>query len=133
MLNLTIARFDADPDAVTDILGLAPTSVARRGEARPSGRLHDFNMWHLELHEAPIIGGREHADAIARLIGQLMGREHRFAELAKTVRPASISIYGGFYVSDEQQGVWLDADQMAVLAACGIGWGLDLFEASMLS
>jgi hypothetical protein len=53
--------------------------------------------------------------------------------MAKTIRPASVSIYGGYYVSDEQQGVWLDPDQMSVLAACGIGWGLDLFEAAMLS
>jgi hypothetical protein len=133
MLTLTIARFDADPDAVTDILGLAPTSVARRGDPRRSGRLHDFNIWHLELHAAPLTDGREHADAIVKLIGQLKGREHRFVELAKTIKPASVSIYGGFHVSDEQQGVWLDPDQMAVLAACGIGWGLDLFEARMLS
>lgn len=133
MLTLTIARFDADPDAVTDILGLTPTSVARRGENRPSGRLHDFNMWHLELHATPLVDGREHANAIAMLICQLKGREHLFEELAETVRPASISIYGGFYVSDVQQGVWLDHDQMAILAACGIGWGLDLFEAAMLS
>lgn len=133
MLALTIARFDADPDAVTEILGLTPTSVVRRGEPRPSGRLHDFNMWHLELHEAPLIDGREHATALSALIDQLKGREDLFVEMAKTIRPASISIYGGFYVSDEQQGIWLDPDQMAVLAACGIGWGLDLFEAAMLS
>jgi hypothetical protein len=133
MLTLTIARFDAPPEAVTEILDLAPTSVARRGEPRPSGRLHDFNIWCLELHAAPLVDGREHADAVGALIGQLKGREHLFAELARTIKPASISIYGGFYVSDEQQGVWLDPDQMAVLGACGIGWGLDLFEATMLA
>ena len=133
MLTLTISRFEADPDAVTDLLGLSPTSVARRGESRPSGRMHEFNMWHLELHAAPLVDGGEHANAIVKLIGQIRGRELLFAELARTVRPASISIYGGFYVSDEQQGVWLDPDQMAVLAACGIGWGLDLFEAAMPS
>jgi hypothetical protein len=132
MLTLTVAGFDADPDAVSGLLGLTPTSVARRGEPRPSGRLHDFNVWHMELHAAPLIDGREHANAIDALVGQLKGREHLFAELANTIRPASISIYGAFYVSDEQQGVWLDPDQMVVLAACGIGWGLDLFDAAML-
>lgn len=133
MLALTIARFDAHPDAVTDILGLVPTSIARRGEPRPSGRPHDFNMWRLELHAAPLIDGGEHTNAVGTLIDQLKGREHLFVELARTIRPASISIYGGFYVSDQQQGVWLDPDQMSVLAACGIGWGLDLFESTMLS
>jgi len=133
MLTLTIARFNADPDAITDVLGLKPTSVARRGEPRPSGRLYDFNMWHLELHAAPLTDGREHANAIDALIDRLKEREHLFAEMAKTIRPASVSIYGGYYVSDEQQGVWLAPDQMAVLAACGIGWGLDLFEATMMT
>ena len=133
MLTLTIARFDADPNEVTDMLGLVPTSIVRRGEPRPSGRLHDFNMWHLELHAAPLLDGREHANAIDTLIGQLKGREQRFVQMAQTIKPASLRIYGDFYVSDEQQGVWLDADQMTVLAACGIGWGLDLFEAAMLS
>lgn len=132
MLTLTIARFDADPEAVTAILDLTPTSVARRGEARPSGRLYDFNMWHMELHAAPLIDGREHANAIDALIALLKGREHLFAEMAKTIRPASASIYGGYYVSDEQQGIWLDPNQMAVLASCGIAWSLDLFEATML-
>ena len=133
MLALIIARFEVDPDRITDLLGLTPTSVARRGEPRPSGRLHDFNMWELELHAAPLVDGRQHANAVATLIDQLRGREHLFAELAETIRPATISLYGGFYVSDEQQGIWLDPDQMAVLAACGIGWGLDLFQATMLS
>jgi len=133
MLALIIARFEVDPDRITDLLGLTPTSVARRGEPRPSGRPHDFNMWKLELHAAPLVDGRQHADAVATLIDQLKGREQLFAELATTIRPERISIYGGFYVSDEQQGIWLDPDQMAVLAACGIGWGLDLFEATMLS
>ncbi len=88
MLTLTIARFDADPDAVTDILGLAPTSVARRGEPRPSGRLYDFNMWRLELNAAPLVDGREHANAIA-LVAQLKGRERSFAELAHRPKIAS--------------------------------------------
>jgi len=115
------------------MLGLVPTSIVRRGEPRPSGRLHDFNMWHLELHSVPLLDGREHANAIDTLIGQLKGREQRFVQMAQTIKPASLRIYGDFYVSDEQQGVWLDADQMTVLAACGIGWGLDLFEAAMPS
>jgi hypothetical protein len=133
MLTFTIARFDADPDAVTHILCLSPTSVSRRGEPRPSGRLHTFNSWHLELHPGPIIDGRQHADAIRVLINQLKGREHLFTELANKIMPASVSVYGAYYVADEQQGVWLDPDEMAVLAACGIGWGLNLHETAMLS
>ena len=45
MLTLTIANWDADADAVTRLLGVTPTAVARRGEPRPSGRSHDFNVW----------------------------------------------------------------------------------------
>jgi hypothetical protein len=133
MLCLSITGFEVNPDQVTELLGLEPSSTIREGEAHKSGRISKFNGWWLELHEAPLLDGGEHANAIDALIGQLKGREPRFVELARTIKPESITIYGGFYVSDEQQGVWLDAGQMAVLATCGIGWGLDLFEATMLS
>jgi hypothetical protein len=39
-----------------------------------------------------------------------------------------MTIYGGLYVKPgEQCGVWLNNEQMKILASCGIGWGLDLF------
>ena len=133
MLSLTIARFSADPDRVTELLQITPSSVQREGESTETGRVIRFNTWSLELHQEPLTDGQAHESAIAALIDRLRGREPLFVELAKSISPKSVSIYGAFYVSDEQQGVWLEPAQMAVLAACGIGWGLDLLEAVMLN
>jgi hypothetical protein len=127
MLQLSITGFDADPDDVTRILGLMPTSVGRRGDPRASGRPRDFNGWWLELHAPPLGDGAAHHSAIEALVAQLQGKEARFAELRERVHPKSIDIYGGIYHGDEQCGVWLEPAQMAVLAGCGIGWGLDIF------
>lgn len=133
MLSLCITGFDADPDEVTAILGLAPTSVGRMGERLRSGRVRDFNGWWLELHAARMIDGSEHHSAIEALLGKLEGREARFAMLRQRLRPKEITVYGAIYHRGEQCGVWLETHQMAALAACGVGWGLDILldEASI--
>lgn len=133
MLSLCITGFDADPDEVTAILGLAPTSVGRTGERLPSGRLRDFNGWWLELRAARIVGGAEHHSAIEALLGKLEGKEARFATLRQRLRPKEITVYGAIYHRGEQCGVSLETHQMAALAACGVSWGLDIFtgEASI--
>lgn len=132
MLRLSITGFEVDPDQVTELLGLAPSDTIRRGEAHKGGRIGKFNGWWLELRTEPLTDGRQHEAAISRLVEQLSGRIHLFQELRESIKPASTSLYGAFHVSDEQQGIWLDPEHMAVLATCGIGWGLDLLEATTL-
>lgn len=131
MLTLAITGFDADPSAVTEALGFGPTTIGRKGEPSPSGRPRTFNGWWHEVEEQPLVAGKQHDDAMGRIIGLLHGREDRFATLRKLIQPKQLTIYGGLYVpSDGQCGVWLEPDQMQLLAACGVGWGLDLFAAS---
>ena len=129
MFGLSINRFDADPQAVTDILELQPTSVARKGEIRAeSGKPYRVNTWRLEAHPEQLFGGVEHEAGLAAMIDQIRGRESRFARLRQEVRPELISLYGGLYARHDQQcGIWLDPDHMRVLASCQIGWGLDIF------
>lgn len=128
MLCLSIMGFEADPDRVTDLLQIMPTRVARKGTASRSGRAHASNAWWLESHEAPLTDGSQHVSALGNIIHQLQGRADHFARLREELNPSTISIYGGLYLqSDEQCGVWLEPEQMCLLAACGITWGLDLF------
>jgi hypothetical protein len=125
MLALCITGFDVDPTIVTRTIGFEPTSVGRIGEPSPSGRPRRFNGWWHEAESQRLAGGEQHDDALVRILENLNGREDRFAELRETIRPKQISIYGGLYVpSDAQCGVWLEPDQMMLLAACGVGWGL---------
>ena len=129
MLVLAVSRFDADPDRVSNILDLAPTFVARRGEiSQQSGRAYSTNLWNLDAHAERLSSGTEHATGLAALLELLSGREDRFARLREEVQPESVTIYGGLYVDQEEQcGVWLDPAEMRVLVNCKVGWGLDIF------
>lgn len=127
MLTLMITGFDADPQRVTDILGLEPTSTARKGEQGQSGRLREFDAWWLDVHPEELSDGESHACAIATIIDRLRGREAAFARLFKELNPKPITIYGGVHFkANEQCGLWLDPPVMAVMAACGVGWGVDI-------
>jgi hypothetical protein len=71
-----------------------------------------------------------HADGMVAIMRQIRGREERFAQLHREVRPRDVAVCGGFYVQpDAQSRIWLDAADMKTLAQCGVGWGLDLFVA----
>ncbi|MDB5429865.1 MAG: hypothetical protein JWP35_981 [Caulobacter sp.] len=127
MLSLSITGFDPDPDEVSRLLDLAPTATKRRGEIGPSGRASTFNGWWLEVPPALTTGG-QHDAALNALLALLRERVAAFANLREVLKPTQITIYGGLYhKAEEQGGVWLDPDQMRVLADCGVGWGLDIF------
>jgi hypothetical protein len=128
MLCLAITGFDADPDRVTELLQIAPTYVARKGAVSRSGQPHGSNGWWLEATPAKLTDGGSHDTALNLIIERLGESAERFEKLREEIKPASVAIYGGLYQTlDEQSGVWLDPEQMRVLSACGIGWGLDIF------
>jgi hypothetical protein len=128
MLTLAITGFEADPCHVTDILGIEPTAVGRKGEPSRTGKPRPFNGWWHDVEPARLVSAGQHADAMARLTELIRGREPRFAQLREAIQPTQVEIYGGLYVPvDHQCGVFLVPDQMQLLAGCGIGWGLDLF------
>ena len=129
MFGLSINRFDADPQAVTDILDLQPSSVGRKGEKKlESGKVQRVNTWRLETHPERLFGGVEHEAGLTSIIEQLRGRASRFTRLRDEIRPEIITLYGGLFVRhDSQCGIWLDPDHMGVLASCGVAWGIDIF------
>ena len=128
MLCLAITGFDADPERVTELLQIAPTYVARKGAVSRSGRRHRSNGWWLQSSPAKLTDGGSHDTALNLIIERLRDSAERFERLREEIKPASVAIYGGLYKTlDEQSGVWLDPEQMRVLSACGIGWGLDIF------
>lgn len=116
---------------MTKLLQLEPTSTARRGAPTRAGRAYQFNGWWLEAHEAAVTSGSQQHAALGVLLNHLRGREALFATLREKLKPRQVMIYGGLYLSpEEQSGVWLEPDQMQALATCGVGWGLDLFVAT---
>ena len=128
MFTLAITGFDDDPDHVTAVLGLTPTETGRKGEPNRSGRPRTLNGWWLEVHEATLTDGGQHAAVLNALLLLLRGKEEQFANLRQLLKPVSVTVYGGLYHrADQQCGVWLEPEQMQVLASCGMGWGLDVF------
>ena len=103
MLALTITGFAADPQAVTAILGINPTSTGRKGEPARSGRVRTFNGWWFEATPKRLCDGAEHAAALSSILQQLRGREQNFAKLRKQVAPTEVTIYGGLYVSSRKR------------------------------
>ena len=131
MFSLSIIGFHADPSRVTEILGITPTSVAREGDLRPSGRPFDFNGWWVEVHPGKLTGGRAHSVALTKIIDLLRGRAAAFATLQRELQPREVTIYGGLHHHDDEQcGIWLDPEDMLILAECGVGWGLDIISDS---
>lgn len=134
MISLSISHFDADPDRVTAILGIKPTSVTRKGERMRHGMPRKTNGWSLEAPFERLRYGSEHEDALNYLLARMEGRQEAFARLRQEVQPKQITIFGAFYQPyDEQCGIWLEPSAMRILADCGVGWGLDLYVEDTIS
>lgn len=128
MLALAITGFDTDPTVVTETLGISPTRTACKGELGASGRPQTLNGWWFDAHADPLSDGADHARALSSILEQIRGREQQFAALRENFGPVQVTIYGGIHhAADEQCGLWLDPDDMRLLADCGVGWGVDLF------
>ena len=127
MLSLIVMGFGVEPEVVTDVLQLQPTSVRRKGEVGRTGRPNQSNGWHLDVHPDRLSDGKQHEDALALLLSHLRGREANFARLHSEVNPDDVGVYGGMYVPAEGQcGIWLMPDDMMTLAQCGIAWDMHL-------
>ena len=124
MLRISITGFDADPDSITTVLGIIPSRVRRVSDGGP----RPFNGWWFEAHAPQLRSGGDHSRGIAVIKDVLRGREDRFRTVAETYRPDQMTIYGGLHHEpNEQCGVWLDPEDMALISACRLGWGLDLW------
>jgi hypothetical protein len=126
MLRIAITGFSADPDTITEMLGIEPTRVRRVIDPGP----RRFNGWWFDAHPGRLRDGGDHAGSLTVLRQVLDGRADRFRAVAEQLRPSQMTIYGGLYHhTDDQCGVWLEPDDMALLATCRLGWGLDIFVA----
>lgn len=127
MLALIIMGFDAEPEAVTEILQLEPTSVRRKGDVGRTGKPSRSSGWYLDVHPGRLTDGQQHEDALAKLMTLLRDREVHFTRLHSEVRPGDVGIYGGMYVpANGQCGIWLMPDDMMTLARCGVAWDMHL-------
>jgi hypothetical protein len=130
MLSLMITDFDADPSRVTEILDLVPTMSRRAGDHTRAGRPSRSSLWLFEVDSPEVRSGASHDAALKSLLSVIANRSSRFEDVRRELNPKTMSITGGYYFDGAgQAGVWLDPDDMRVLADAGIGWGIDLYSA----
>jgi len=122
MLCLMIAGFDIDPAQITDILAITPSFTGRKGDALPSSHLRRKSIWRVDLEwDASMTSGKRHHELLEDLLSLCDGKQPNFAKLRAEVNPQTVSIYDGLHLlKDHVKGVWLTAEQMRVLADCGI-------------
>lgn len=132
MLSLMIAHFNDDPSRVTEILDLVPTFSRRAGDLTPGGRASRGSLWLYEVRSPQVRSGASHDAALKQLLSVIASRSVRFGDLRRELNPKTMTITGGYYFEvGEQAGVWLDPDDMRVLAEADVGWGLDLYPAEL--
>ena len=86
------------------------------------------NVWALDVFPGKLTDGGEHEAALCRLFALIEPRYDAFIRLHQEMQGVEITISGGLYVARNSQcGIWLEPEQMDLLARCGIGWGLNLF------
>jgi hypothetical protein len=130
MLTLAITGFAADPADVARLLGIQPSKTATVGQLQADGRgsAYEFNGWWSEVR-SKILGNRgiEHAEAMTEIVEIMSGREPLFQSVWRELCPKKMEIYGAMKVPrNDQCGIWLEPREMAVLANCWVGWGIDL-------
>ncbi len=131
-LYLLLGGFGDDADAVTRLIGLAPTRVLRRDEplsrrAQPRVRAHE--RWELEAPGAP--QGSFEAQLTA-LLAHLAPRAAGVRQAAAQFGGAVIQ-YQATYRDTFSPGYHLTAEQLNAMAALGVALDLDtyvLYEAS---
>ena len=131
MLSLMITGFDDDPSRVTEILGMTPTTARRKDLPTPAGRANSSSFWLYKVDRPELRSGATHHEALNALLALISTRIECFVQLRRELNPTTMSITGGFYFdAHEQEAIWLDANQMKVLADAGIDWGINLYSAA---
>lgn len=128
MLCLSINGFEVEPSRITEILGIQPTTVQRRGETSPvTGRPFRKSQWILAFEEK-VETFDDHAFLLDKIISIVSDKCEQFLFMRGEVKPESVSIYGGMYLkSGGQHGIGLTVTQMKALSECEIDWGVDIF------
>jgi hypothetical protein len=102
----TLRVYVVDPDEVTERLGLAPTSVQRKGDLMTSGQRWPLNGWFLTSRGA--VDSKDSRRHLDWLLDQLLSRRESLASLISDGARADIFCFwlsighGGPTVSPEQ-------------------------------
>ena len=114
-----IRGHDLDPDEVTQLLGVMPTDVARRGDRTKSGRELPCGSWHFE-------SGDPGEDAVKHIEAALKPFANRTDELHKLKsRGFDITVWVSHFMADDG-GYELSADLMRLCSKLGTSLSISI-------
>lgn len=126
LASFVVHSVATDPDVVTELLGIVPTEIVRRGTVLRSGRVREHHHWDVAVD---FVYNDENdqtgTGALRQLLERLRPAEGRVAEL-----PADCEarIWWSAYSDSVQGGFVLKSELTARIAALGV----DLFATAYL-
>ena len=120
-VHFAVLGFSGSPQAVTDLLGIAPTSAWATGDPGLRGHPRRFARWNLA---SPAGENATVEDQLAALLPLL---EARAAAVAEAARRFEAGIHCAAYFREVNPGFRLDAALVARVAALGLSLDLDLY------
>jgi hypothetical protein len=124
-LTLGIHGPDLQPEEISALLGCAPTSAHRRGDARrPGGRAYPQGAWLLTVEGSAPTGPDE---LVQQLLGSLPSDPAVWGQLAAKY---TVRVGFGIFVGAWNRGFELSPASIKQLAVLGIPVGFDVYADS---
>ena len=126
-VSLRVSGDDLDPDEITMLFGMVPSTSHRKGDLVSPGRgptIRKHGMWSLKADDAE----PEAYDAqIAGLISRLPQDLSVWRSIAEKYQ---VDLFCGFFMDTTNQGFTLSPKAMSSLAERGIEVGFDIYSPS---
>jgi hypothetical protein len=120
-LTLGVHGEDLDPDEISRLLGCAPTSSHRRGDARRSGPPRTKGGWVLSVEAKSPTGPDE---LVHLLLAHLPTEQAVWADLRRRFQ---IQLSFGIFTERWNRGFELTADAVRRIEVLGAGVGFDIY------
>jgi hypothetical protein len=120
-LTLGVHGEDLDPDEVSRLLGCAPTSSHRRGDALRSGRACQKGGWLLSVEAKSPTGPDE---LVHLLLSRLPTEQAVWADLRRRFQ---LQLTFGVFTERWNRGFDLTADAVRRIDVLGVGVGFDIY------
>jgi len=120
-VSFAVLGFSGSPQAVTDLLGIAPTEAWATGDPGLRGHPRRFARWNLASPAGETATVEDQLTALLPLL------EARAAAVAEAARRFEAGIHCAAYFRDVNPGFHLDAAMVARVAALGLSLDFDLY------
>ncbi|WP_334150487.1 DUF4279 domain-containing protein [Microbacterium sp.] len=121
LASLSVLSDTTDPDVITEVLGLTPDQIRRKGEVLHRGRIRTIHAWLVDVNE---LDNTEADETGTRALRELLDRcTPAVGRIADLPADCEARIWWSAYSDSSQGGFVLPIELTVQLAALGV----DLF------